>query len=192
MNRPVGRTALQTALSGYNPWDDTEKQHVRRMIEFIKAEPDCFERSLAKGHITGSAWILNHSGTHAALVHHRKLDRWLQPGGHADGNKDIFDVARTEAMEETGMENLLSTGEIFDVDVHLIPANKRDAAHYHYDIRFMFTAPKDAILKVSQESHEVRWIAAESIEALTGYEPSILRMKEKWLSVKQKGEEQIR
>jgi 8-oxo-dGTP pyrophosphatase MutT (NUDIX family) len=148
-------------------------------------------RSLLKGHITGSAWIVNQSGTQTVLVHHKKLDRWLQPGGHADGNTDIFEVARNEAVEETGIKNLFSSREIFDVDVHLIPAVNDIPNHYHYDIRFLFTAKDNAPLIVSDESHDVHWIAAEKISEYAVGEESILRMKEKWLSARQKGEERI-
>jgi len=192
LSRPVGRTELRNALLEYHPWDQTEAAHRDNIIRFIAAEEACFERSLSKGHITGSAWIINHAGTHAALVLHRKLNRWLQPGGHADGNTDIFLVAHREAEEETGIQGLVSNEEIFDVDVHMIPANTKEAAHYHYDSRYLFRASADALLHSSHESHDVQWISADSIKKYIGNEASILRMKDKWLSAKQKAGAQTR
>ena len=89
-----------------------------RFRDFVVQNPQCFERSLKEGHVTGSAWILDATGEKTLLTHHRKLNLWLQPGGHADGNSDVLAVAMQECREETGVialtrvEDTLSFGRI--------------------------------------------------------------------------------
>ena len=106
-------------------------------IRFIEEHPDCLLRSCLSGHLTGSAWIVDASRTRTLLTHHRKLDKWLQPGGHADGQADPLGVALREAEEECGVAVRPVSTAIFDVDRHLIPARGDVPAHYHYDLRFM-------------------------------------------------------
>ncbi len=179
MSKLEGRSNLLEALSSYQPWDETEAMHVQNMISFISREPQCFDRAVVEGHITGSAWIVSPDERSCILVHHKKLNRWLQPGGHADGNTDVFEVAQQEALEETGLKKLQSDENIFDIDVHLIPARKSDPEHYHYDIRFKFTGnPAESIL-ISSESNAVEWVPLNSLEKLIGDEPSIIRMARK-------------
>src|ERR1700760_3033979 len=84
---------------------------------------ECAHRSLLHGHLTGSSWILNESRTHALMTHHRQLNRWLQLGGHADGDLDLQRVATREAQEESGLKSVRCVSSIpYDVDVHTIPA----------------------------------------------------------------------
>ena len=178
----TGRDGLIAALKNHVPFNEEEERHVSEMIRFITEEADCFERSLIHGHLTGSAWITDETLSKCVLVHHRKLNRWLQPGGHADGETNILEVARKEAIEETGLWNLRSNDRIFDVDIHLIPANSRDAAHFHYDVRIHFIASGDDAVTVSGESHDVAWIPMDKVKELSGDESSIARMVDKCLS----------
>jgi len=111
------------------------------------------------------------------LVHHKKLDRWLQPGGHADGDEDVVRVASKEAEEETGLQSLrLVNSQIFDIDIHLIPRHKDVKAHFHHDIRFLFTADRSEQLVLSEESNELRWIPIEEVGFYTKNNRSIHRM----------------
>jgi 8-oxo-dGTP pyrophosphatase MutT (NUDIX family) len=121
---------------------------------------------------------VNEPGTHVLLTHHRKLDRWLQLGGHSDGDPDTLAVARREAEEESGLPVRVLGTAIFDLDVHEIPARKGDPAHYHYDVRFIFVADHEGF-EVSDESHDLAWVP---IDGLADYstEESLLRMGRKW------------
>lgn len=144
--------------------------------QFVEQHPECFERSLQVGHITGSAWIVNPPRTHALLIHHRKLERWLQPGGHADGDPDVLRVALREAHEESGLEQLRPlSGAIFDVDIHTIPARGPEPQHLHYDVRFLLEADDAAPLLISRESRALAWAELERITEYTD-EESVLRM----------------
>ncbi len=153
-------------------------------IAFVDQQPDCFERSLTMGHITGSAWIVSSDRQQTVLIHHRKLDRWFQPGGHADGNPDVAAVAMQEAREETGLTQLRFAGDpneppaLFDVDVHLIPARPNEPAHFHYDIRFLIEADPAEHFVESGETKAIQWVPLVDIARFT-QEESIRRMSGK-------------
>jgi 8-oxo-dGTP pyrophosphatase MutT (NUDIX family) len=132
------RKILLDLLEKHSPIDDNELKMRNETIEFVKTNEDCFKRELLIGHVTGSAWIVNDARTHVLMTHHRKLNRWFQPGGHCDGEPDVLKVALKEANEETGLKNLnVVDGQVYDVDIHQIPERKGIPAHYHYDIRFL-------------------------------------------------------
>lgn len=145
----------------------------------LLTHPNAFQRTHLPGHITGSAFLVDPTFTHTLLVHHGKLNRWLQPGGHADGDPDVTAVARREANEETGVLQLhLLTKEIYDLDVHLIPARKDFPAHDHYDVRYLYRASMADRVIVSEESHDVRWVPLADLERYNG-EASLLRLRDK-------------
>lgn len=159
--------------------DAREKAMVADTIRFVMTHSDCLSRTCAPGHLTGSAWIVDTTRTRTLLTHHRKLDKWLQLGGHADGDSDLLAVALREAKEESGLARLrvIST-ELFDVDRHLIPPRKTDPEHYHYDLRFVFEADASEPLTVSSESKDLAWIDMASVASLNP-EESMLRMVRK-------------
>ena len=174
------RQPLLDAIAEYASRHPNESPTIDRFIDFIRQNAECFERSLASGHLTGSAWIVDDSGERVLLTHHRKLDLWLQPGGHADGNPDILAVALTEADEETGLDPLESVNStIFDLDIHPIPARGADPEHFHYDVRFAVRHAGSGNFVVSEESHDLAWVAIDRITDYTD-EESILRMAAKW------------
>jgi len=170
-------TDLLTLLRQHSPADANEAEMTARTIAFVEANPNCYQRSLLEGHITGSAWITSPDGTQVLLIHHRKLDRWFQPGGHADGDRDVAAVALREAEEETLLPDVkLVSPAIFDVDIHTIPAKGNVPEHLHYDIRFLFTAsPETALGGESREVKGIRWLSLDDAEQLSNSE-SISRM----------------
>ena len=177
------RNNLLNLLNSYNPSDKKEKAYKEKIFLFVKANEDCFERELEIGHITASPWVLNKSGDKALLMHHMKLDKWFQLGGHADGDVDALEVAIKEAREESGIESIEAVNtNIFDVDVHLIPANSKDKEHLHYDIRFLLQVKGDEELVSNRESKELRWIGKNPDELPTD-EESVTRMYYKWLNI---------
>jgi len=176
------REKLLQLLSRHRPADEREHESHERMLAFVRGHADCFERSLAVGHITGSAWLISADGARALLTHHRKLNMWLQLGGHADGDSDVLAVALREAHEESGLTDIepVST-EIFDVDVHRIPARKNEPQHWHYDVRFLVRATGSERISVSDESHDLRWVTPEELAALD-VDASVRRMAKKWVA----------
>ncbi|MBL6448359.1 NUDIX hydrolase [Fulvivirga sp. 29W222] len=177
------RQDLIKKLNKYSPEFEAEKEFRASFLSFIERNINCFERSLKEGHITGSAWIINETSTKALLTHHHKLNRWLQLGGHADGDPDIINVATKEALEESGLKSIrLVSKSIFDIDIHTIPARKADPEHLHYDIRFLFKADENEPLVISSESKDLAWVEMDKLETLVESNDSIIRMMQKSLS----------
>lgn len=176
------RDDLTGQLETYQKKWPGEARTVQRIIDFIKSNEDCFESLLHAGHITGSAWLVDKSGTRVLLTHHRKLDKWIQLGGHADGDPDIRRAALREAREESGLKDVeLVNAEIFDVDVHDIPERPGEPAHVHYDIRYAARTAGSEEYTVSDESHDLAWIDIRKIGEFT-QEETMLRMASKWFS----------
>jgi 8-oxo-dGTP pyrophosphatase MutT (NUDIX family) len=175
-------------LDRYDARHPSERSTTDRIRDLVVAHADCFDRTCRPGHITASAWITTPARDRFLLVHHRKLGRWLQPGGHADGQTDAAAVALREATEETGLSQLrhaehaeASNATPLDLDVHVIPARYDAAgsvvedAHEHHDIRFLIIAEGDLVPEASDESHAVRWFTPEELHAITD-EESVLRL----------------
>lgn len=153
------RASLYKALQKFAEKHPEQRKTADRMLHFIGSTPDCFERTHAEGHMTGSAWLINPAGDKALLTLHHKLQRWMQTGGHADGDPDTLRVALREAEEESGISGILpESTEIFDIDIHLIPARpaKGEPAHYHYDVRYLLRAPHEDFA-ISEESDALAW-----------------------------------
>jgi 8-oxo-dGTP pyrophosphatase MutT (NUDIX family) len=175
----MDRNKLIRGIKMYSTAFSEEKKFSKQFLELLESL-DAYQRTHLPGHITGSAWILNTSKDKALLVHHAKLNKWVQPGGHADGDENILNVALREAEEETGLKNFKVDEQLFDIDIHLIPERKDFPAHDHYDIRFLLLADEQEPIVVSDESHDVKWVSLNGIEKYT-QERSVLRMAEKAL-----------
>ena len=172
------RRNLLEAIDSYSARYPQEVGVVERFKELVKNHADCFDRDCWHGHITGSAWLVSPDQQRVLLTHHRKLNMWLQLGGHSDGETDTAAVAKREALEESGLPVHILSDEIFDIDIHKIPARKDDPAHEHFDIRFTLQTERDDFV-VSAESIDLAWVPIEQLESYTN-EESILRMRRKW------------
>ena len=178
------REPLLQLLDDYCVRYPNEADTALRLAEFVAANPECFERTLLTGHVTGSAWVVNQASTHTLLTHHKKLDKWLQLGGHADGEADILKAALKEVEEESGLVSFEPvSGEIFDIDIHLIPARGDEPAHFHYDVRFAVQAVGSDDYVVSDESHDLQCIDVNHVAEFND-EESVLRMADKWVAVR--------
>src|SRR3569623_1956902 len=132
------RRPLLDQHARYEPYDEDERAMYARLRRIDAQEPRCFERTLQVVHVTGSGWIVDLAHTHVLLTHLRKLDRWLQLGGHADGEADVLSVELREAREESGLAKVTPIlAGIFDSDVHVIPARGAEPQHFHYDVRWL-------------------------------------------------------
>lgn len=148
-------------------------------LAFVEAHADCLLRTCVPGHLTGSAWIVDRTRRRVLLTHHRKLDKWLQLGGHADGDPDLTAVALREAQEESGLRSVARVSPaIFDLDVHEIPAGSTDPVHRHYDLRFLLEADADEPLVISAESKDLAWVELDRLAEYSS-EESLLRMARK-------------
>ncbi|MEA3210526.1 MAG: hypothetical protein QOE70_3583 [Chthoniobacter sp.] len=172
---------LRAVLAGLDLSARADEEPIRgRMLELLDTTPDCFQRWAFPAHFTGSALVVSGDGQRTLLHHHRKLDRWLQFGGHCDGEADVLRVARREALEESGIEGLIvASARPFDLDIHEIPPKDGEPIHFHYDIRYVLIAPEDAAGAVSEESHELRWFTAAEAQELA-LDEGLRRLIRKW------------
>ncbi len=150
-------------------------------VALLDDAQDPFQRSRGAGHFTAGAWLVSANGERLLMTHHRTLGRWLQLGGHADGERDMAAVALKEAQEESGLEGLAVEGDaIFDLDRHWIPARRDVPGHWHYDVRYVVRAGADEHYRVSDESHDLAWRLIE--EVARDPDESLRRMAQKWLA----------
>jgi 8-oxo-dGTP pyrophosphatase MutT (NUDIX family) len=177
----AGAKRLLRQLLDYAPQAPSEQKAREIMLEALTKSPACFERTHLPGHFTASIWALVPRENLVLLVHHRKLGRWLQPGGHVDGSPLLLPAALRELEEETGIHTVSVVPGIFDLDVHPIPARGEMPEHLHLDVRFAVTLPFAHELCCSEESSEVAWVSTSKIRERTD-EESILRMVQKSVS----------
>lgn len=162
------------------------KAEYQRYLDFVNSSERCCHRTHLEGHCTGSAFVTSPDHQKVLLLFHPFLQRWLQPGGHADGNPDLLEVARREAHEETGLPLEALQPAIFegsqrvpfDLDIHPIPARKNEPAHFHYDLRFLLLADPALPLQPESEEMKVEWLALSEVHNRTD-EESVLRMVRK-------------
>ena len=183
MPPPDHRYALCEMLTRYAASHAERRDVAARILEFVSSTPDCFCRTCQQGHITGSAWLLNPAGDKALLTLHRNLKRWMQLGGHADGDSDVLRVALREATEESGIQGIRPlSADIMDVDIHPIPDRpaKDEPAHFHYDIRFLMQAPHERFA-ISDESDDLAWWSCADIQSRRSeLDEAVLRLARIW------------
>lgn len=160
---------LDRARSLLGVWaapDEAQAAERDRILAFVAEHPtDAHRRSCFAGHLTGSALVLDPAGERVLLTHHKKLDRWLQLGGHADGEANLVRVALDEATEESGIDGLAIHPVPLDVDVHAIPERPGEPEHLHLDVRFVVRAPHERFV-ASDESHELGWFRPAELTGL--------------------------
>ena len=178
----MNREDLLKALESYAASSSEESDSLDRIRRFLAAPADPFARGNPEGHITGSAVVARPDGSAFLLVHHRKLRRWLQPGGHTEASDaSAFETALREAREETGIRSFDASrsGSILDVDVHAIPAHGMDPAHFHHDIRYLLTSDETLHSDNAEDpARPMRWMTLEEARS-RGADASLLRALEK-------------
>ena len=176
----MNRADLLAALEGHAAATEEEAASLVRILRFLQAPADPFARENPAGHITASAVIARPDGSEFLLVHHRKLSRWLQPGGHTEASDaSAFDAALREAREETGIVRFDAPlgRTVFDVDVHAIPPHKKDPAHSHFDVRFLLASTEGApehAARAEDPDRPMRWVTLDAAHALS-LDPSLAR-----------------
>ncbi len=172
---------LAAQLSEYLWRWPAEAATVQEFLALLEDPQDPFVRERLDGHFTGAAWLVSADGERILMTHHRKLERWLQLGGHADGDRDMAQVALKEAEEESGLPSLtVEADAIFDLDRHWIPERKDVPGHWHYDVRYVVRVGTDENYLVSDESHDLAW--RPIAEVAQDRDESLSRMARKWLA----------
>jgi 8-oxo-dGTP pyrophosphatase MutT (NUDIX family) len=175
------RTGFRNILLTLDLADRPDEASCRqRMLELLDTREDCFRRDAFPAHFTGSALVVSADGSQVLLHHHRKLDCWLQFGGHCDGEENVLAVARREALEESGIDGLVvASARPFDLDIHEIPAHENEPGHFHYDVRYVLIAPETATAQTSAESKELRWFTYADLQEWD-LDPGLRRLIGKW------------
>jgi 8-oxo-dGTP pyrophosphatase MutT (NUDIX family) len=176
----VSSDDLAQRLQGHQPHDAEEARDLETIRAFVQLHQEPFDRGILEGHLTGSALVVSAEGDRVLLLHHRKLDRWLQPGGHGDPGETAGEaVALREALEETGLAGLVlhpRAPRPLDVDVHDIPARGEEPAHQHLDLRYLVLAPAGArIARQVEETNDLRWFSWDEAFAL-GLDSGLMRL----------------
>lgn len=155
------QAALLKELLAYAPSDRQETKHRDAMVTLLEAGADPFCRDqFFPGHFTASAFVLNPERNALVLILHRKLKRWLQPGGHIEpGDTSPLAAAARETREETGLQTIAcSASQLFDLDVHAIPGRLESPEHKHYDLRFLLCAQMESELLPNDEVTDAKWV----------------------------------
>jgi 8-oxo-dGTP pyrophosphatase MutT (NUDIX family) len=162
---PVADLAVARAtIERYRPRDADQAAAREFVLRWIDEHPDALLRSCLDGHLTSSALVVDATGERALLTLHAKLGRWLQLGGHCDGDANLAGSALREAREESGIAGLAIDPELLDLDCHRIPARPGEPEHWHLDARFLVRAPSGAQPRISDESRALRWFAPAELE----------------------------
>lgn len=196
---------VAAALDDYRARHPEECEVIADFEAFLASHAAVFERGHRIGHFTGSAWLVSADGERALLTHHAKLRRWLQPGGHADGDADLARVALREAEEESGLVGLTVEASIFDIDRHRIaayipvasadrpaapsgfapseacPTAGHEPEHWHYDMRYVVRATGSEAFAINAESLALAWKPVHGIVVDPQADDSLRRMARKWL-----------
>ena len=176
---PAGVLAELAIHAREHPEDGAALARFRALLE---ETPAPFSRGQYRpGHLTCSACVLGGGGARVLLLHHARLDRWLQPGGHVEpGDPTPVAGALRELREESGLSVLAPLARsggsaLVDLDIHEIPARGDEPAHLHFDLRYAFAVEGDPSLRRSEESNALRWIDIGRLGELTD-EESVARL----------------
>ncbi len=172
---PIDREQLARQLEGLTALDAIEEAHRQSVLDLLARPGDVSSRGhYEPGHLTASGFVLDPRRERLLLIHHGKLHRWLQPGGHVDpADVSLESAARREVREETSASALELLAGPFDVDVHLIPTRGDSPAHRHYDVRYLFVA-SDAAIESGSDALDARWVRLSEVHCLESDE-SVLR-----------------
>jgi 8-oxo-dGTP pyrophosphatase MutT (NUDIX family) len=161
----VSAAAATATLRDWRPVDPGQRALREAFLGFLAARPDACERSCLPGHLTASAVLLDHDGTHVLLTLHPRVGRWIQLGGHCEpGDETLAGAALREAGEESGIDGLRLDPEPLHLDVHPITCSLGSPTR-HFDVRFVVRAPSGAVPRISDESDDLRWWPVDALPA---------------------------
>lgn len=154
-------------LEAWEAPNATQEDTRRRILAFLAEHPENgHDRTCVPGHLTASGLLFDWNLERVLLTHHKKLGRWLQLGGHCDGDANLVACALREAQEESGIDAITIDPTPIDLDIHTIPARKEDPEHLHLDTRFFLRAAEGAVEQISDESLALRWFSYAELDEI--------------------------
>lgn len=167
---------IQEQIKMYHSSNEQEKKDQEFILKMMN-EKDIFERKNTVAHFTASAWVTNPSHTKVLMIYHRIYDSWSWMGGHADGCEDLFEVAKKELKEESGLNSFSSNGNIFSLEVLPVKKHiKKDRtveSHVHLNVTYLFEIDENEPLKVNlEETKGIQWISLNELKN---------KVKETWM-----------
>lgn len=159
-------TRLRSSVDRYRMDVAADDDDLIHLLAAMAASHRLDDRKTYPGHVTTSAIVVTHDLSAVLLIHHRVLDRWLQPGGHWEPAATFWASALREAEEETGVEGAVlhpwhgGRDVPIDIDTHAIPVRveRSEPSHWHHDLRFVFVADADRPLRPAiGEVSEAAW-----------------------------------
>ncbi len=172
-------------IQEYTPEFKEEAETRKKMLVALENDKNPFSRDSFPHHFTASSLLLNTDETKFLLLHHTKLGKWLQPGGHCDGDANLLNVAIKEAKEESGIKDIIAvSNQVLDLDIHYIPNTDKEPAHWHYDVRFILKTEFSNNFTRNHESNDMKWVEFENVnfkELELGY--SISKLVNKYIKL---------
>ncbi|AFM04636.1 NTP pyrophosphohydrolase [Bernardetia litoralis DSM 6794] len=165
----MNKQPILDLLENYQTSFSEEIEFQKQIIDFLIQNDDFALRSNLIGQLTGSAWIVNRERTKVLLIHHKKLEKWLQIGGHIENtDQTIEETILREVKEESGIKNLnLLSSSIYDIDIHTIPQKKEIAEHLHFDIRLIIEADEnETLIPQNEEILNIKWYSINEVQNL--------------------------
>ncbi len=165
---------IKESLKKYAPYNEQEASDKAVVLQLLDAHPDIFTRENKTAHFTASSWLVNKTHDKVLMIYHNIYNSWSWTGGHADGDEDLLAVAKKEAMEETGVENITAvTEDIFSIETVTVDGHEKRGAyvpsHLHLNVTYLLEADEDEVLRVKpDENSGVRWFSLdEALKAST-------------------------
>ncbi len=165
---------LINALQIYVPYNEQEERDRDIMLQLLKTQENILERENQTAHFSASSWLLNKEHTKVLMIYHNIYHSWSWTGGHADGEANLLEVAKREAMEETGIKNITTVSdEIYSVEILTVDGHvKRGSyvpSHIHLNVTYLMEADEQEVLRVKpDENSGVRWFFLdEALKACT-------------------------
>jgi 8-oxo-dGTP pyrophosphatase MutT (NUDIX family) len=164
---------LYEEIDAFSPCNEQEMRDKAAMLTFLRSAPDALARTNLTAHFTASAWVLSPARDRVLMLWHNIYKSWSWSGGHADGEEDLFSVARREVQEETGLQNLTDLyGGIFSLESLTVDGHEKNGAyvpsHLHYNVTYLLGAQETALREKRDENSGVAWMTPqEALEKST-------------------------